>query len=146
MDYRPAWTKRLSRNYKPTLPSSSRACWADRLSRSTGVCAPPCPSGGASKDSLVISSVREFSSLTALIVLQAVGVHPGHKRRGIGKQLVQVGIDAAAADGIDVWLLATPEGKLLYVSMGFEIQGEKEIAGEIQTAMWKGGEEKRNQG
>ena len=73
-------------------------------------------------------------------------MHPGHKRRGIGKQLVQVGIDAAAADGIDVWLLATPEGKLLYLSMGFEIQGEKEIAGEIQTAMWKGGEEKRNQG
>ncbi|KAH8882621.1 acyl-CoA N-acyltransferase [Thozetella sp. PMI_491] len=70
-------------------------------------------------------------------VLQAIAVHPGHQRKGAGRMLVQWGIDEATKNGLDVWLIATPDGRKLYTSMDFEYIAERVELGEIQTAMKK---------
>lgn len=64
-------------------------------------------------------------------------VDPAHQRKGIGRMLVQEGLDRAAADGRDVWLRATPEGRPLYLALGFEEVGRGEMFGYPQYAMVK---------
>lgn len=62
---------------------------------------------------------------------------PKHQRKGAGKLMVQWGIDEAAKENRDVWLIASPAGRKLYVSMGFDIVGETPYLGDIQTQMVK---------
>ncbi|KAF5596072.1 uncharacterized protein FSUBG_8982 [Fusarium subglutinans] len=52
--------------------------------------------------------------------LDYIGVSPGNQRRGIGKMLLQWGLDHAAADGKDCYLVATEAGRPLYVAAGFK--------------------------
>ncbi len=69
--------------------------------------------------------------LTSLADLSIIGVDPSYHRRGIGRVLVQWGLDTASAQGKQVFLAATPAGKFLYESMGFKPLGEPyELAGE----------------
>ncbi|KAF4987143.1 hypothetical protein FGRMN_10527 [Fusarium graminum] len=52
--------------------------------------------------------------------LDYIGVQPGNQRRGIGKMLLQWGIDRAAEEGKDCYLIATEAGRPLYTAVGFE--------------------------
>lgn len=67
-----------------------------------------------------------------LIIL---GVDPHHQRRGVGKRLVRWGLEQAAAEGQRVFLIATPEGKLLYESLGFQVLGAIETLGLVHYSM-----------
>lgn len=55
--------------------------------------------------------------------LDYLGVHPDHQRRGIGKQLLNWGLDKAREQDKDVYLIATPAGFPLYQAVGFENLG-----------------------
>ncbi|KAJ4012432.1 hypothetical protein NW752_008122 [Fusarium irregulare] len=52
--------------------------------------------------------------------LDYIGVAPGNQRRGIGRMLLQWGLDKASAEGKDCYLVATEAGRPLYVAAGFE--------------------------
>ncbi|GFP57729.1 hypothetical protein TASIC1_0009006600 [Trichoderma asperellum] len=52
--------------------------------------------------------------------LDYLGVDPQQQRKGIGKILLDWGINRAAGDKKDCYLLATPAGKPLYTKTGFE--------------------------
>ncbi|KAF6525274.1 hypothetical protein HZS61_011069 [Fusarium oxysporum f. sp. conglutinans] len=52
--------------------------------------------------------------------LDYIGVSPGNQRRGIGKMLLQWGLDNAAAERKDCYLVATEAGRPLYVDAGFK--------------------------
>jgi len=56
--------------------------------------------------------------------LMSIAVDPAQQRRGIGKMLVQQGLDQAAKAGKDTFLIATGEGRWLYHSLGFQYVGE----------------------
>ncbi len=64
---------------------------------------------------------------------------PTQQRRGIGKMLVKHGLELAAKDGKDVYLVATPAGRGLYRSLGFTEMGEAvELCGLLHSSMlWK---------
>lgn len=73
-----------------------------------------------------------FNFFTAL---NAITVDEEHRRKGIGKALVQWGIDRANEEGKQVWLIATTDGKRLYDSMGFSLIGTGSRCGEAQHLM-----------
>lgn len=58
--------------------------------------------------------------MTDRLDLDYIGVSPGNQRRGIGKMLLQWGLDHAAEEGKDCYLVATEAGRPLYVAAGFE--------------------------
>ncbi|KAK3290226.1 acyl-CoA N-acyltransferase [Chaetomium fimeti] len=51
--------------------------------------------------------------------LMCLAIDPAHQRRGIGKMLLQHGLDLVAKAGKDAFLVATAEGRGLYRSFGF---------------------------
>lgn len=72
------------------------------------------------------------------IVLNFLVIDPEHQRKGIGKLLAKEGLDRAASQGIDVCLRSTPEGRPLYLALGFTEVREEKVIGESQYAMvWK---------
>lgn len=56
--------------------------------------------------------------------LQTVAVHPSHQRRGVGKLLMEWGMDVAERMNVPVYLEATHEGVPLYEKCGFETLNE----------------------
>ncbi|KAK3372715.1 acyl-CoA N-acyltransferase [Podospora didyma] len=52
--------------------------------------------------------------------LMMLAVDPQFNRRGVGKMLLRWGVDQATADKKDVFLVATPAGRFLYLSAGFK--------------------------
>jgi len=54
-------------------------------------------------------------------------VHPDHQRRGIAKQLLLAVCAHADRAGQDVYLEASPAGRKLYLSNGFEKLGEDDL-------------------
>lgn len=58
--------------------------------------------------------------MTNRLDLDYIGVSPGNQRRGIGKMLLQWGLDNAAAERKDCYLVATEAGRPLYVDAGFK--------------------------
>ncbi|KAI1337259.1 acyl-CoA N-acyltransferase [Xylariaceae sp. FL0016] len=54
------------------------------------------------------------------VYLPTMAVHPDYQRRGIGRLLMQWGIDMAEKLGLPIYLEATDAGFPLYKSMGFE--------------------------
>ncbi|KAJ4145102.1 hypothetical protein LMH87_003962 [Akanthomyces muscarius] len=67
--------------------------------------------------------------------LDAIVVDERHRRKGIGKALVQWGIDQASREGRKTWLIATSDGKKLYDAMGFAVVGSGSRCGEAQHIM-----------
>ena len=65
-----------------------------------------------------------------------MAVHPRHQRRGIGRLLVQWGIDIAERLDLPIYLEATLEGMRLYEHAGFKkLTQEKVILSESVTGI-----------
>jgi predicted N-acetyltransferase YhbS len=62
-----------------------------------------------------------------LIALLLLVVDPAFQRRGVGKLIVQDGIDRAHASGYPLFVSGSPGGSLLYQSLGFELKESPKI-------------------
>lgn len=71
-------------------------------------------------------------------MLNLLLVDPAHQGRGIGRLLAREGLDRAAEEGKGVRLRSTPEGRPLYLALGFEEVFEQKVIGESQYGMvWR---------
>lgn len=71
------------------------------------------------------------------VELHYLQIDPRHQRKGVGRLLVQEGLDHAAQAGQGVWLRSTREGRSLYLAMGFDEVGAGTVFGQTQFAMVK---------
>ncbi|OAA71014.1 Acyl-CoA N-acyltransferase [Akanthomyces lecanii RCEF 1005] len=69
--------------------------------------------------------------------LDSLGVDPKQQRRGIGRMLVNWGIQKAEQQQRDCYLVSTPSGLPLYESVGFETQREVLMFGVPHMSMMK---------
>ncbi|KAJ6789075.1 hypothetical protein PWT90_00377 [Aphanocladium album] len=69
--------------------------------------------------------------------LDSLGVDPKQQRRGIGKMLVNWGVEKAQEQQRDCYLVSTPSGLRLYESAGFETQREVLMFGIPHMSMMK---------
>ena len=72
--------------------------------------------------------------------LQMVGTHPDWQRRGIGRQLIEHGIQWARNDGVAVYLeTETIENVSYYQHLGFVVRSEWDVAegGPHMWGMWR---------
>lgn len=70
------------------------------------------------------------------IDLDMLGVHPSYKGKGLGSKLLKWGLERADAEGLEVYLSASPEGKPLYEKFGFRIVDTySPYPGYVQSAM-----------
>ncbi|KAL1953300.1 hypothetical protein VTO42DRAFT_3030 [Malbranchea cinnamomea] len=69
------------------------------------------------------------------VYLQTIAVHPAHQRRGIGRLLMQWGLDVAERLNVPVYLEATYEGLPLYEKCGFLRLKEGVVLGPEITKM-----------
>jgi GNAT superfamily N-acetyltransferase len=65
-----------------------------------------------------------YSSSPDLLILV---VDPAFQRRGLGKLLLQDGLERAHRAGFPVFLSASPKGVPLYKSLGFEVKSAPEL-------------------
>jgi predicted N-acetyltransferase YhbS len=56
-----------------------------------------------------------------MIDLNSLAVDAKHQRKGIGRMLVQWGIDRAVEERKNILIVANPTGAPLYQKMGFEL-------------------------
>ncbi|KAI5863131.1 acyl-CoA N-acyltransferase [Durotheca rogersii] len=61
-----------------------------------------------------------FGARHKYIYLSVIAVHPEHQRQGVGRRLMQWGIDVAEQFGVPIYTEASPSGLGLYQSVGFE--------------------------
>ncbi|KAH8880318.1 putative GNAT family acetyltransferase [Thozetella sp. PMI_491] len=64
-----------------------------------------------------------------------LGVDPAHQRRGIGRMLANWGVERAASERRDCYLVATPAGIPLYLSLGFQDLGRFNLFGTEHSSM-----------
>ncbi|TQV99321.1 hypothetical protein V2A60_004795 [Cordyceps javanica] len=81
--------------------------------------------------------VLDKKTRSAMWNLDAVVVDQGHRRKGVGRALVQWGVDRAAEEGKGVWLIATSDGQRLYDAMGFSLVDSGARCGEAQHIMFR---------
>jgi ribosomal protein S18 acetylase RimI-like enzyme len=90
-------------------------------------------------DAVIAAETKYFGPLGD-IRLEAVDivVHPKYHRRGIGKALMNWGMDLATEKKVPITLTASPMGKLLYSYMGFKELGvvDCEVAGDDGKKAW----------
>ncbi|KLU82229.1 hypothetical protein MAPG_01304 [Magnaporthiopsis poae ATCC 64411] len=67
--------------------------------------------------------------------LEILAVDPNHHRKGVGKQLVQWGLEMTIREQKDVFLTASPMGRPLYHSLGFKEVGTLDMFGATYTFM-----------
>ncbi|KAH8891974.1 putative GNAT family acetyltransferase [Thozetella sp. PMI_491] len=67
--------------------------------------------------------------------LDYIAVDPQHRRRGVGKLLLEWGMQKAAAAGKDCFLMSTPAGRPLYAAAGFEEIGRLDLFGVAHFSM-----------
>ncbi|ROW01861.1 hypothetical protein VMCG_05565 [Cytospora schulzeri] len=71
-------------------------------------------------------------------LLNLLLIDPSHQREGLGRLLAQNGLIPAARAGKSVRLRSTPEGRPLYLSLGFEDVCQQEVIGQMQYGMvWR---------
>jgi predicted N-acetyltransferase YhbS len=62
--------------------------------------------------------------LTSPLVLDLCFVDPVYQNRGVGKMLIEWGIQKADEMGVDIWLVSTPNAKGFYERAGWETRQE----------------------
>lgn len=87
---------------------------------------------------LAVVSRTNFINVNGVFVaLDSLGVHPAHQKRGIGRLLLDWGVQEAAKQGKDCYLVATPAGLPLYRAAGFEDVKVLDIFGTPHVSMRK---------
>ena len=80
------------------------------------------------------------------IWLAVLGVDPRFQRRGVGKRLLQWGLSRADEEAVQMGLIASPAGRRLYKSVGFQDVGFLKIEGcplmDSAYVRWPNGERK----
>ena len=80
------------------------------------------------------------------IWLTMLGVDPRFHRRGVGKRLLQWGMSRADEEAVQMGLIASPAGRKLYESVGFQDVGVLKIEGcpltDSAYVRWPNGERK----
>jgi ribosomal protein S18 acetylase RimI-like enzyme len=66
------------------------------------------------------SDLNAVTTLRKRVYLHVLMVHPNHQRKGIGRQLVQWGVDEADRLGLIAYLEASTDGRRLYEQAGYE--------------------------
>jgi len=59
--------------------------------------------------------------------LRRLFIHPDYQRRGIGRKLLQWGVDLADREKLVAWLHARPAGSKLYESAGWRAVASIEV-------------------
>lgn len=72
-----------------------------------------------------------------MTALDSLGVDPKQQKRGIGKMLVDWGVQKATEQQRDCYLVSTPSGLRLYEATGFEPQREVLMFGVPHVSMMK---------
>ncbi|KAL6690855.1 acyl-CoA N-acyltransferase [Trichoderma pleuroticola] len=67
--------------------------------------------------------------------LDMIGVDPHYQRQGIGRALLTWGVEQATREGRDCYLMATPQGRPLYESFGFDIVRPLNMFGVMHHSM-----------
>ncbi|KAF3063148.1 hypothetical protein CFAM422_010498 [Trichoderma lentiforme] len=67
--------------------------------------------------------------------LDMIGVDPHYQRQGIGRALLTWGVEQATREGRDCYLMATPQGRPLYESFGFDIVRPLNMFGVLHHSM-----------
>lgn len=90
---------------------------------------------------------RDIRYKRSAVELHYLMIDPAHQRKGVGRLLVQEGLDWAALEGKEeddvggrprkVYLRSTAEGRGLYLSLGFKEVAEGTVFGQRQSAMVK---------
>lgn len=65
-----------------------------------------------------------------------LGVHPSQQGRGLASKLLRWGLTRADAEGLEVYLSASPEGKPMYEKYGFRtVESFSPFPDYVQEAM-----------
>lgn len=72
----------------------------------------------------------DFQDIDEYWHLRELAVHPDHQRKGVGKMLVDWGIEKAGEEGVPLGLESSPVGRGLYEQRGFRFYGV--IGGEVR--------------
>ncbi|KAF3346599.1 hypothetical protein VD0002_g7683 [Verticillium dahliae] len=67
------------------------------------------------------------SSGKPCVYLSVLVVHPDYQGRGVGKLLMEWGLDRAAGLGVSVFLESSPAGRKLYTGLGFREVGVAKV-------------------
>ncbi|PMD37424.1 hypothetical protein L207DRAFT_514697 [Hyaloscypha variabilis F] len=62
---------------------------------------------------------REGVKEKGYLYMAILGVHPGFQRMGVGKRLLEWGLEMADREGLECWIEASPAGKGLYEKLGW---------------------------
>jgi len=73
--------------------------------------------------------------LTCVAALHSLAVDPAHQRKGIGRSLLDWGIETAKKENRDVSVVSSEQGRALYLGAGFEQLGSFELFGERHYPM-----------
>ena len=61
--------------------------------------------------------------------LMTIAVNPQRQGKGVGRTLLDWGIEHARAENKDIYLLSTPTGRKLYTGAGFQELGSIDMFG-----------------
>jgi len=87
-----------------------------------------------------LAGMRAFVPPAPFAYLQLLAVRPDRQRRGLGRGVIEVGIDRASARGLGMHLESTnPDNLAFYRSMGFDITHETRLEpdGPALWTLWR---------
>ncbi|KAF9878694.1 GNAT family protein [Colletotrichum karsti] len=62
-----------------------------------------------------------YAPLKSFWLLEVLGVHPDWQGKGVGKKLMQWGLERSDEDKVPIVLIATTDGQRLYTKLGFDV-------------------------
>lgn len=101
----------------PQLQIEPMKAWSRMLSKVKREVIP------VSETGVEVINEEDLDKVTALrkrVYLHVLAVHPDHQRKGIGRKLLQWGLDEADRLGMIAYLEASTAGRKLYEDTGFE--------------------------